>query len=81
MYCEGHLFKKKKKKKKKDEENKKLSNSLKIRIFPNYNSFIISNAVYAYANAFFFVWWVWDEVEILENARQRVVEISEIKLY
>ena len=30
MYCEGHLFKKKKKK----EENKKLSNSLKIRIFP-----------------------------------------------
>ena len=27
-------LKKKKKKKKKDEENKKLSNSLKIRIFP-----------------------------------------------
>ena len=29
----------------------------------------------------FFVWWVWDEVETLENAKQRVVEISEIKLY
>ena len=29
-----NYLKKKKKKKKKDEENKKLSNSLKIRIFP-----------------------------------------------
>ena len=37
--------------------------------------------MFKYVLFFFCFWWVWDEVEIHENARQRVVEISEIKLY